>query len=76
MCVGGLFVLVCMSVWLHVCLCTTCVPGTLEGQRRVLDLLEQELQTVVSHQSYGCWEFKPGSRRAASALLLTAEPSF
>lgn len=45
---GGLFVLVY--------LCTTCVSGTLEGQKRVLDLLQLELQTVVSHQPHGCWE--------------------
>lgn len=36
-----------MSVCLHVCLCTTYRLGVLKDQKRVLDLLELELQTVL-----------------------------
>lgn len=40
-------------VWVfgpHVCLCIVPMPGTHGGQKRVSDLLEMELQTVVSHR--------------------------
>jgi len=44
------FLILCVWVfYLYVCLCTTCVPGALRGQKGILDLQEQELQTVVSH---------------------------
>lgn len=35
-----------MRVCLCVCMCT---PGVLRGQKRVLDALELELETVVGH---------------------------
>lgn len=34
--------------YLHVCPCTTCVPGAFRGQKRVIFLLGSELKTVVS----------------------------
>lgn len=34
---------------LHVCLCTKCVPGSYAGQNWVLNLLELQVQMVVSH---------------------------
>lgn len=34
--------------YLNICMCTSCVPGALEGQERMLALLELELQTVMS----------------------------
>lgn len=33
-----------MHVYMHVCLHTTCVPGTYGGQKRALDPLEVKLQ--------------------------------
>lgn len=36
-------------VYLHVCSCTTCVPGAQECHNRASDSLEPELQVVVSH---------------------------
>jgi uncharacterized membrane protein len=46
---------------------TACVPGTLRGQKRMLDTLELQLQTVVS--LYLSSRTKPGTcGRAASAL--------
>ena len=61
-----LFVLFwCVNVLLHVCLCSACVLGTLK-------VLELELQTVIVVSP----TIKPESGRTASALLLTAEPSF
>ena len=42
MCTGVYFFFVC------VCLCTTCIPGTLGGQKRTPDSPELELQTVMS----------------------------
>jgi hypothetical protein len=39
-----------------VCLCVTCMTGAHEGQKRVLDPLEQNLQIVVSHHvTAGNW---------------------
>lgn len=53
MCIG---VLSCPLSFVSVCLCTICVPGTHEGQRRALDPLELELQTAVSfHAAAGNW---------------------
>lgn len=37
----------CMSACLHVCMCTTCVPGA--RGHKVLDPMELELQTTVSY---------------------------
>lgn len=34
---------------LHVDMCTLCVPGAYGGQRKVLDLLELDLQVFGSH---------------------------
>lgn len=34
---------------LHVYLCNICVPGTHKGQQKASDLLELELQTIMSH---------------------------
>jgi hypothetical protein len=34
---------------IHVYVCTTCIPGVQEGQRKALDSQRLELQTVVSH---------------------------
>ena len=51
-CLFKIFMHACMYVWafcLHVCLCTTYMPGAYGVQKRVLDPLELELQTVVSH---------------------------
>lgn len=36
-------------LWPHICICTTCMPGVLGGQKRALDPLQLELQTAVSH---------------------------
>lgn len=33
----------------HISVCTTCVPGALEIQKRMLDSLKLELWTVVSY---------------------------
>jgi hypothetical protein len=45
-----LFVIVCVWVFcLHACLCTMLMPSAHKGQRRMLNPLEQEVQTVVSH---------------------------
>lgn len=41
------FILSCIwELWLHIYLGTMCMPGDLRGQRRTLDLLEMEFQTV------------------------------
>lgn len=34
--------------WIYVCMCTTCVPGAVESQRRALDALKLKLQRVLS----------------------------
>lgn len=39
----------CM-IYLHVCFCVKCVPGSLKCRKRVLDLLELELRTAVRYQ--------------------------
>lgn len=41
----------CMVVFLHACLHTTSVPGTLGIQKRTLDYLRLELQAVVNSNS-------------------------
>ena len=34
---------------LYVCVCTTCVPGALIGQNKVLDFMELKLRVGVSY---------------------------
>lgn len=41
-----------LYVWLF-CLCITCVPGAHRGQKRTLNPLELDLQTVVSLLTLG-----------------------
>lgn len=56
-----------MSFCLYICICSECVPSVLGGQKRELDSLSLELQTVVrSHVGVEnqTWSFG----RAASAL--------
>lgn len=55
-------------------LCTRCVPGPCEGQKRILDLLDMELQTTVATmQMLG---LKHGfSVRAASAEQSLSSPN-
>ena len=36
-------------VWMF-CLCSTCMPGSLGGQKTASDLLELELKRIVSHK--------------------------
>jgi hypothetical protein len=43
------FYFMCMRDHLHVCMYVTCMPGALGAQKRASDLLELELQMVVSH---------------------------
>lgn len=44
-----LFVCLCVGLFcLHVCLCTRIILGTTGGQKKVLDLLELEIQRVGS----------------------------
>lgn len=48
-----LYVLSCCA---YVSLCTTCLPGAYAGQKRALDSLRLELQTIVSwHVDAGIW---------------------
>lgn len=44
------FCLCVLSVLLHLCVCTTCVPDVRGGQKRALDSLILELEMVVNHQ--------------------------
>lgn len=39
---------------LHVCLCSTCMPGAYRSQKRSSDHLEVELQIVVSSLMCAC----------------------
>jgi hypothetical protein len=50
-----------------------CMPGPCIGQKRVLDLLELQLQMVVSH-CVGGWELTPGPLQERQ-MLLTSKPS-
>jgi hypothetical protein len=43
-----IFYIVLVKTGVHMYLCTTCASGPLGGQKRVLDPLKLELQTVVS----------------------------
>jgi hypothetical protein len=55
------------------CVCASCACSTQECQKRASDLLELELQTVVSHNC-GCWESNQDPLEK-QPVLLTAEPS-
>ena len=44
---------------LDVLMCTTCMPSVHGGQKRVSDLLELELQTVVSNKWIQMWVLNP-----------------
>lgn len=44
------FIFVCMSISLHVCVCTACVQF-LKRPAKAFHLWEQEIQTVVSHHT-------------------------
>lgn len=41
-----LLIFMCMGVCLLVCMCATYIPGVLGNQKRVLDAMKLELQTV------------------------------
>lgn len=57
----------CMSSCLHKYVCTVCPPGIPRGQKKMLGLLELEVQTVVSqHGVMGTESMSP--TRAASAV--------
>lgn len=51
-----------LCVWIHVCTCTTRVPGALRGQKRAVDPLQLKLQRPVSchvgtrNHSYVLWK--------------------
>lgn len=58
--------MLCLLVYL----CSGSVPYTSGGQKRVLDLVELELNTIVSHM----WVLGTEPRSSArAAVLLTAE---
>ena len=47
----------CMSVYLHVCMCTMCVHVAYGDKKRVLGRLRLEFYMVVSAMQ--CWELNP-----------------
>lgn len=47
----------CMG-YLHVCLCTICLPGALGGQKMASDSLERELMGGCE-PAYRCWDLNP-----------------
>lgn len=50
---GFCFVLQFMRMYvLLACLCTICMSGACEGQKRALDILKLELQMFVNHYVY------------------------
>lgn len=57
-------------LYLSVCMCTTYVPAACEGQKRMSEHLELELQSVMSsHVTMWVLRLKWGSsERTASAL--------
>lgn len=59
---------VCVSVWV----CEYVGTRVVRGQKRPLDLLELELELVVSHP-HGFWEPNFGALKAQS-VLRSAEP--
>jgi hypothetical protein len=58
---------------LHVCLYSWCVFAAYRSEKRVLDPLKLELQSVVDHRVSG-WELNLGTKQEQQALL-TPEPS-
>lgn len=62
----GLFLFMCV---LTACMCTTCIPGACECQKRVSDPLGLELQPLC-----GPWELTLGPLEE-QPVLLTVEPS-
>lgn len=50
-------------------MCTSCVPSTVRGQKKVSDPLKPELQMVVCH--YSELGTGPGSSKEHTALLTT-----
>ena len=60
-----------MSVFLHMCMCTTCVPDAHRDQKRILISLEQELWVVVNQRVDA--RTIPRLLRDLS-VLLTSEP--
>lgn len=62
-----------LCVWLfclHIYLCTAYVPDAHGGQRQAWDLLELELQILVSPQS-GRWELNLSSQEEQSVSPLS-----
>lgn len=58
---------VCVGVLhLHICLCNMSGPGAYEGQKKALDSLGLEIQTVVS----GCWELSVGPLEECPGLMV------
>ena len=57
----------CMNVCQHVCVCITWMANAYGGQKRALDPLELELETVVSCHVY--------ARNRTQVQLLTTKPS-
>ena len=57
-------------LYLHVHMCTLCMPGAQGGQKITKGLLEVELQTPVS-----CYVGAGNQTRALKEQLLTNEPS-
>lgn len=60
-----MFFKMCMGVLMHICV--SCGYSAHGGQKRILDLLRQELQTVVSHHM-GAGSCPRTSGRTTSAL--------
>lgn len=52
----------------HICLCITYVPGACGGQKRALDTLDMEFQTLVTHP-YGYWDSNLGPPEEQQMLL-------
>jgi hypothetical protein len=55
----------CVKIWLHVSLCTTCVSGALQGWKKASDPLELELWFMLVVDAGN----KPGSSEGASNVL-------
>lgn len=46
-----IYLILCFECWLHVCVCTIYMLGTLRGHKVIQDPQELELDMVVSHHS-------------------------